>query len=153
MFRPNLFSMWPENVTLQQLFFLEYISALHYMIFSVETTGWIHFALHYIILTATLRLHLVFGYPALHYNFWKVITYFMAPAWCINVGPQAKCVSLATMYNVGVALEIFSGGVKCEMFTLPGCSVGMFSSTLFLFISVVFMVWCNWRRFIITTMM
>ena len=52
-------TVWPEIFTIQSLLFLVLLSAFRYMIFSANISGWIHFASHYIVLIATLRLPLV----------------------------------------------------------------------------------------------
>ena len=67
----------------RKLFCLELISALHYIVFTTKMFDWINFALHYIILTVTLRLHLVFVvYPTLHYTFRKGIHFAIR---CVTV--------------------------------------------------------------------
>ena len=53
-------TVWPEILHYSNIFFLELMSALHYIICTAKISGWSNVALHCIILTATLRLHLVF---------------------------------------------------------------------------------------------
>ena len=62
---PFVEAPYDQTIFSHNLYFLELISALHYVVFAAKDYNWHNFALHYIMMTATIRLH-VFLFT-LHY--------------------------------------------------------------------------------------